>query len=318
MKKAVLLGNGARKGVLEGVKKLRPEIEHLVDIVDADFADEKNLSDIDADVAIVFGGDGSILRAVHQLGENQIPILAVNLGTLGFLASVDPDELVPFLESSDFDNFVVREQLLLVCSVWRKNVEKDDVEDFDPVLHHSVYPLEHHHIHPLDWKGKSDDRHCIGSYLVVNEVCIRGGYPFSVLNIDLAIDGERVTTFRGDGLIVATPVGSTAHSLAAGGPILRNELDAVLVTPLSPQTINFRPVIDSDFRVYELFAFNEEVFAVIDGVTRLKVWRDDRVVISRAPFKFEMIRVPTNKYYCNLQRKLGWGVDSVTRKPECR
>ncbi|MBR4751969.1 MAG: NAD(+)/NADH kinase [Thermoguttaceae bacterium] len=304
--KAVLLGNGSREGVLDGVKRLRPEIERVVEVVAADFANQLDLSGIDADVAIVFGGDGSILRAVHQLGSNQIPILAVNLGTLGFLASIDPDEVVPFLKSPDFDNFEVREQLMLLCSIWRKKSEKNDAAFLGSALRSCAFPS--------DWKAEADDRRCMGNYFVVNEVAIRGGFPFSILDIDLAVDGERVTTFRGDGLIVATPVGSTGHNFAAGGPILRNELDAVLITPLSPQTINFRPVVDSAFRVYELSAFSGEVFVVVDGVSRHKLSAEDCVVIRRAPFSFKMIRVPSNKYYRNLQRKLRWGVDSVTRK----
>ena len=91
MMKAILLGNGSREGVLDGVEALTPILERFVEIVVADFSTSVDLTEVDADMAIVFGGDGSILRAVHQMGMNQLPILAVSLGTLGFLSNVSPD-----------------------------------------------------------------------------------------------------------------------------------------------------------------------------------------------------------------------------------
>ena len=306
--KAILLGNGSREGVLESAVALRPEIERIVDVALADFDNEADLSNVSADVAIVFGGDGSILRAVHQMGENQIPVLAVNLGTLGFLSSVDPEGLVPFLRSSDFDNFVVREQLLLNCSIWRKDRRKKRREDDSPSSRLRSFA------YPSDWRGDADDRRCVGNYLVVNEVTARGGPPFSILHIDLSIDGELVAAIRGDGLIIATPVGSTAHSLSAGGPILRNELDAVVITPLSPHALTFRSVVDSAARVYELSAVSDDAFVVVDGFPPKQLLSGDRVVLRRAPFSFKMARVPENRYYHNLRGKLGWGVDSAASR----
>lgn len=309
--KAILLGNGTREGVLEGVAALRPGIESVVDVVVSDFENAVDLSNVVADVAIVFGGDGSILRAVHQMGENQIPILAVNLGTFGFLSNVEPEETVPFLKSSHFTNFVVREQLLLNCSVWRKK----RVGELEPPCS-SVSANLHTCAVPSNWRGGIADRYCYSNNLVVNEVSIRCGKPFSILKIDLAVDGERVTTFRGDGLIIATPVGSTGHSLSAGGPVLRNDLEAVLITPFSPQTLSFRPVVDLPSRVYEMQAPTGEVYLVVDGVALQKLLPDDHVAVRRAPFSFKMISVPQDKYYRNLQAKLAWGVDSVTRSNE--
>ncbi|MDO5309411.1 MAG: NAD(+)/NADH kinase [Planctomycetia bacterium] len=304
--KAILLGNGKRAGVLAGVEKLRGEIEHAVEVVAADFASELDLSEIQADLAIVFGGDGSILRAVRQMGERQLPILAVNLGTLGFLASIDPSDVSNFLKSSDFEQFATREQLLLNCTVWRK---KDALTSPPPFP--EVSSCRFSRALPSDWYKGVSDLYCYSNHLVVNEVAALGGPPFSVVRIDLAIDGQRVTTFRSDGVIVATPVGSTGHSLSVGGPIIRNELNAVVITPIAPQALNYRPVIDSAERVYELRALSDSVFLVIDGALRQQLTSDDLVVIRRAPFAFRTILVPENKYYRNLQRKLGWGVDNI-------
>lgn len=306
MLRAVLLGNGSREGVLEGVAKLRPEIERYVEVVAADFNDLVDLSNVAADIAIVFGGDGSILRSVHQMGENQLPILAVNLGTLGFLSSVDPAEVAPFLASESFKRIAIREQLLLNCSVWRK--KKVGV---DPPSFRAYSPQLSSRALPTHWLSDVGNRYCYSNYLVVNEVALRSVAPFSILKIDLAVDGEHVTTYRGDGLIVATPVGSTGHSLSAGGPILRNDIDSVVISPIAPLALNFRPVVDSASRIFEMQALAGEVFLVIDGDSRMKLTRDDLVVIRRAPFSFKMISVPENKYYKNLRRKLNWGVDQI-------
>jgi len=309
-KRAVLLGNGAREGVLEGVAKLRPQIAYYVDVVLADFSGEKNLSNVDADLALVFGGDGSVLHAVRQMGERQLPILAVNLGTLGFLASVDPDELIPFLLSSSFDRFATREHTLMICSLWKSKSNVKTTVDFDESpsklssVGARVYPSSR-------FADSNDARYCAGSCLVVNEAVVLGGYPFSVRKFELLIDGVPVSTFRGDGLIVSTPIGSTGHSLSAGGPILHDELDAVVITPLAPQTLNFRPVVDSAKRVYEIHIISGQPFLVGDGEPQRQLDPNDLVVVRRAPFVMKTIQVPNKNYYKNLHRKLGWGVDAI-------
>ncbi|MGI6401157.1 MAG: NAD(+)/NADH kinase [Thermoguttaceae bacterium] len=307
MLKAILLGNGAREGVLEGVAALRPIIEQYVEVVAADFNNIVDLSKIDADIAFVFGGDGSILRSVHQMCMKQLPILAVNLGTLGFLSSVDSNEVESFLRSEAFRNMATREQILLNCSVWRKKEIGDEPYDYlTPASRLTSQAF------PSGGVASATDRYCYSNHLVVNEVALRGVAPFSVLKINLAIDGDNVTIFRGDGLILSTPVGSTGHSLSAGGPIIRNTLDSVVISPLAPTTLNFRPVVDSASRVYEMQVKMGEVYLVIDGESRQKLTNDDLVVIRRAPFNFKMLIVPENKYYRNLRRKLGWAIDTIS------
>lgn len=306
----MLLGNGAREGVLEDVAKLRPEIARYVDVALVDFNNEKNLANVDADLAIVFGGDGSILRAARQMGENQLPILAVNLGALGFLSSVDPNELIPFLLSPAFDRFTVREQTLFICSLWKSKTNVKLEADFDESqsklssVCKPVYPSSR-------FAESNEARYCAGSCLVVNETVVMGGYPFSLRKFELFVDGTLVSAFRGDGLIISSPVGSTGHSLSAGGPILRDELDAVVITPLAPHALNFRPVVDSASRVYEIHIISGAPYLIVDGDPQRRLDSDDLVVVRRAPFVMKTIRVPNKNYYKNLQRKLGWGVDAI-------
>src|SRR5262249_46002099 len=157
--------------------------EQAADIVLYDETFAADLSKVDADFAVVMGGDGSILRAAHQMDQHQLPVLGVNLGKLGFLADLTPDELLQVLPQVASNQYRTVEHLM-----------------FDFTLIRGGKPA-----HRL---------------LGLNEVCIQTGSPFSLLEVQLYVDAELVTTYSCDGLIVSTPVGSTAHNLSAGGPIL--------------------------------------------------------------------------------------------------
>ena len=227
----------------------------------------------EADLAIVFGGDGSILRAAHQMGPRQLPVIAVNLGKLGFLADVCPDELPRILSDLRAGKLDIVEHLMLDCRVVR---------------------------------GGAD---CGFSQMGLNEIAIRTGPPFSLMSIHLYVDSELVTTYSGDGLIVSTPVGSTAYSLSAGGPILRKDLEAVVITPLSPHTLTNRPVVDSADRVYELEVIEPhvETSAMVDGRLMCRLESGDRIRVTRAPVRFKLVVPPGHSYYRTLREKLNWG-----------
>ena len=165
------------------------------------------------DLVIVLGGDGSILRTARRMAYTQAPVLGVNMGTLGFLAAFPPREVPVALENLAQGQFQLVEHLLFECRIIR-------------------------------------DGKCIKESLGLNETTIVAGPPFSMIDIVLHVDGERATTYRGDGLIVSTPIGSTAYNLSAGGPIVRKDLDAFIFTPLNPHTLTNRPVIDSSSREY--------------------------------------------------------------------
>ncbi|MDO5580671.1 MAG: NAD(+)/NADH kinase [Planctomycetia bacterium] len=290
----LLLGNKKRHGVPEVLEKLVPQIAELYDIVDTDYSGTRDMSKIKVDFAIVFGGDGSLIRAFHQLGPNQVPLLAVHLGSLGFLSSTSSEELIPLLKRPDFSEFSIRHQILLECSLFRKRSQLTPEN-------RKALDL------PDQGEGDPDEEFCISKRLVVNEVALRGGSPFQILKIELLVDGDSVTTYHGDGLIISTPVGSTAHCLSAGGPILRKDLNAVVICPLNPHTLSNRPVIDGASREYELRVRNPNVFVVIDGEVDTTIGPGDRVLINQAPFTCKMIRIPGKSYYRSIREKLGWG-----------
>ncbi len=149
----------------------------------------------------------------------------------------------------------------------------------------------------------------IAELLGLNEVAILAGAPFCILNVDLYVDSELVTTYSCDGLILSTPVGSTAHSLSAGGPILRQDLQAFVISPISPHTLTNRPVVDSADRVYEMVVPHPHAGTsiVVDGFVLEKVLPGDRVRVRRSEARFQLVSVPGHSYYRTLREKLGWG-----------
>ena len=149
----------------------------------------------------------------------------------------------------------------------------------------------------------------IAERLGLNEVAIQAGPPFAVVAVDLYVDSELVTTYICDGLILSTPVGSTAHSLSAGGPILRQDLQAFVISPISPHTLTNRPVVDSADRVYELAVPHPHAGTsiVVDGIVLSKVLPNDRVRVRRSESRFQLLTVPGHSYYRTLREKLGWG-----------
>ena len=234
--------------------------------------DELDLGHQHIDMVIVLGGDGTILRTCRQLGSNQRPILGVNLGRLGFLADLSPNEFQVM-----FPRFLARDY---------------------QVIHHLMFECR------LIRADGTQQKH-----LGLNEVSLLTGSALRILHIRLAINGEPVTTYRCDGLIISTPVGSTAHSLAAGGPILRQDLQAFVITPICPHTLTNRPLVDRADCVYTLTVPDvpQGATLVIDGQIKQLMQLGDRVEIRRADVSFQLARLLDHSYYDTLHRKLGWG-----------
>jgi NAD+ kinase len=266
------LGAGQRPDVLAEAERLRPLIEQHGRIVLSDFTGTEDLSTIEADLAIVLGGDGSILRAARQMGYRQVPVAAINLGKLGFLANMTSAELPSVLRDFAAGKLNVVEHLMFDCTVLREGAVRT-------------------------------------RQLGLNEVVVQGGTPFTLIDIDLYVDSDLVTTYSCDGLIIGTPVGSTAHCLSAGGPILRKSLQAFVVLPLSPHTLTMRPVVDSADYVYEMVVPqpNAGTSVVVDGRVLCALESGDRVRVERAAAQFKLVANPGHTYYRSLREKLGWG-----------
>jgi NAD+ kinase len=270
MMRILVLGNASRPGVQEEVERLLPFLRQHVEIAAIDLHQEQDLSTLSADLALVLGGDGAILRAARQMGYHQIPVLGINLGKLGFLADLSPDEMCECFPQVVQGNYRISRHLMLECVI-----------------------------------ESGQDRRVI---LGLNEVLVHTR-SCHMLDLDLTVDGESVTRFSGDGLIVSTPIGSTGHSLSAGGPILGQELSALVLTPICPHTLTNRPVVDSSDKVYTIVPVSSSTTAVVivDGQEPVTVTRDHRILVRRAPVSFGLVKVPGRKYYQTLREKLLWG-----------
>ena len=234
-------------------------------------SETESLDAIEADLLLVLGGDGAILRACHQLGRHQRPILGVNLGRLGFLADLSPDEFREMFPRLVQRQFRVVEHLMFECSLRKAD-------------------------------GSTE------TFLGLNESIVSAANPLQMIEVRLTINGELVTTYSCDGLIISTSVGSTAHSLSAGGPMLRQDLPAFVITPISPHTLSNRPLVDGADGLYSLSLAesSKEALLVVDGQYRRALQVGDTVEVRRAPVTFKLAKLPGHSYYTTLQRKLGW------------
>ncbi len=269
--RVMVLAAADRENVRDWIGRLRPLIAQHADIVDIDLQIGTEPTNAEADFAIVLGGDGTILRAASYLRHRPIPVLGVNLGRLGFLAALPPEALAQTLPEICRGQCRVVEHLMLECSVLRNGDE-------------------------------------VASRVGLNEAAILNGAPFSMLNVELYVDADWATTYSCDGLIISTPVGSTAHNLSAGGPILRQTLPAFVISPISPHTLTVRPVVDSADRVFEMVVPkpNEGTAVVVDGHVLDRVLPADRIRVRRASSTFQRIEIHQQSYYHTLREKLGW------------
>jgi len=265
-----VLGNADRPNVRQEAQDLLPFLRQHGEVVVFDLDQREDLDNYSADVALVLGGDGAILRAGRQMGRRQVPVLGVNLGKLGFLADVAPEEVRAAVPQIVAGNFRTTTHLMFECEADTAN-------------------------------GRQ-------RFLGLNEVVVQAGPPFHMLDLELEIDGEPASSFRGDGLIVSTPIGSTAHSLSAGGPILGQELRAFVVTPICPHSLTSRTVVDSAEKTYTIVVRRAtNGFLIVDGQDVVPIPAGARVAIRQAPVSFQLVKVAGRSYYRTLHDKLNWG-----------
>jgi NAD+ kinase len=265
-----VLGNPTKVGVRELADRLVPRLRTVGDVCVFDLERSVDLSCTAADIAFVLGGDGAILRAARQMGYNQVPVLGINLGKLGFLADLGVDEAFACLSKLQAGEYRVTSHLMFECIV----------EDGGPRQ----------------------------TYIGLNEIVIETGPPFHMFEYEVSVDGEAALHCSGDGLILSTPVGSTAHNLAAGGPILGQELQAFALTPISPHSLTTRPLVESADKVYTIRLMQARgAWLVIDGQEQLPLTLDHRITVRRAPVRFRLVKVPGHSYFHTLRDKLHWG-----------
>jgi NAD+ kinase len=224
------------------------------------------------ELLIVLGGDGTLLSATRALAGHKVPILAVNLGGLGFLTSVTREELYPVLEQVLTERHSTSERMMLNAETLRN--------------------------------GKAIERQT-----ALNDAVIHKAALARMLDFDLYVDSDHVGRYRADGLIVATPTGSTAYSLAAGGPIVHPQLDAFVITPICPHMLTNRPLVIPDTARVEIdiAAAEKTVYLTLDGQTGFQLQPKDRVAVTKSKNRVVFVRSPRKTYFEVLRNKLRWG-----------
>ncbi|MCU1291918.1 MAG: kinase [Bryobacterales bacterium] len=234
------------------------------------FFSRKDLPD-QADLVIVLGGDGTLLSAARVIAGREIPLLAVNLGHLGFLTSITVDELYPELERALRGEARIGRRRLLDCELVR-------------------------------------DNETIGRYSALNDVVITKSMLARMIDLDTYVDNHFVAAYKLDGLIISTPTGSTAYSLSAGGPVIFPSVAAVCITPICPHMLTNRPVIVPDSSVIQVLSHGEEgTYLTIDGQTGEPLFKGDRVVCRSSQNAVSLIRPPKLLFFDVLREKLKWG-----------
>jgi NAD+ kinase len=229
----------------------------------------------DVGLVLVLGGDGTLLSTADAIGRAgaRVPILGVNFGSLGFLTEVTLPELYPSLEAALEGRAHVQERLTLQAVIARSG-------------------------------GTST------TDIAVNDVVVSKGARSRLIDLSIELGGSLVTRVRADGLIIATPTGSTAYNLAAGGPIVEPSVDALLLTPIAPHTLTNRPIVipsSATVRVTPVMGARDEVFVTFDGQVECELRRGDAISVCRAPEPMRLIRPATRSYFEVLREKLNWG-----------
>jgi NAD+ kinase len=226
-----------------------------------------------ADLLIVLGGDGTLLSVARIPGAEDVPILAVNLGGLGFLTEIRVDEINSLLEKVTVGDFDLDRRMMLEVSLSRSGE-----------------------------KG-------VETFRVLNEVVVNKGAMARMIDLDTSVNGMYLNIFKADGLIICTPTGSTGYSLSAGGPIIHPTLKLISLTPICPHTLTNRPIIltdDSTIKV-TLRSENEDVFLTMDGQVGVRMQEGDFIEVHKSQKVISLVKTPFRNYFEILKDKLKWG-----------
>ncbi|MBL8188234.1 MAG: NAD(+)/NADH kinase [Acidobacteria bacterium] len=224
------------------------------------------------DLIVSLGGDGTMLSVARFVGTRQVPVLGVNLGSLGYLTEFTKEELFVALEELREGSFFLDRRMLLDVRLTRG----DEI---------------------------------IASQRALNEAVVNFGSPVRMVELECRINGMFVNSFRADGMILATPTGSTAYSLSAGGPIVHPSMSAILLTPICPHTLSNRPVVVPGESVVDLIfpVSNDGLVLTVDGQVQIALQPGDQVTVLRSQTTFDLIRPTNRNYFEVLRRKLKWG-----------
>ena len=239
-------------------------------------------SDFEADFAISMGGDGTFLKTACRVGNRNIPILGVNMGRLGFLADIAPAEIEACVKALYSDDFAIESRAVIQVSF-------SDAGSGSAPVGELPFP-----------KGA----------FALNDVAILKRDSASMISIRTSIDGEYLTTYQADGLIVSTPTGSTAYSLSNGGPIIVPGTGVMLMTAVAPHSLNIRPIVipDKSEVTLDVESRSHSFLVAVDGRSE-KLREGIRLTLRRAPYNIQVVKRSGKQYFSTLREKMMWGAD---------
>jgi len=272
LKKLVIFGDPAKGKVSEAIDEFVEFAKDKAQITAKCHIDNCTIDVLEkSDFAVVFGGDGSIISAARTLSKSNVPVIGVNLGKLGFLAEFNVDDLKQYLVDILSGKLQIEKRMMLGCLVLNGGKEK--------------------------FFSKA-----------VNDVFIMAGPPFRMIELRVFVDGEPLADCISDGLVISTPTGSTAYNLSAGGPILSGSMEAIVVTPICPHSLSFRPIViraDSKLEI-KAVGLNEGSAVSVDGQISTPLTLEDTVVIERESSTFLIVNNPLRTQWDTLATKLNW------------
>lgn len=240
---------------------------HIGEEEDVVYKDKQALLD-DADLLITLGGDGTLLRASKSAALHRVPVLGINIGHLGYLSELEVEDMEEYLKKIVEGNYSHDERMMLNVTVKKKNGEKS-------------------------------------STLALNEVFVSKETVGTMIQTDIYADGSFINSYCGDGVIIATPTGSTAYSLSSGGPVLEPKSLNILITPISPHALSARPIVMSPDRKITVRANAVKTTCVVcDGEPLAEISRDDLIIVEKSSYILSLIRVKNRGFYDILRVKL--------------
>ena len=272
-KKILIFANFDKPGVAEQVETLRPWFDRHADVLAVQPAGSPASDDAcGADLCVVLGGDGTLLAAARTLADSSVPLLGVNMGKLGFLAEFNIEHMK---------------------------------KHFGDIIAGRIKPTERI---MLQVQLTGCKQHSFRSS-AANDVAITAGRPFRMIDLHVAQGGEHIAQYLGDGVVIATPTGSTGYNMSAGGPILHPSLDAVVITPVAPHTLSLRPVVVPSSPDIHISAdrVNEGTTLTLDGQIPMPLRTGQVLHVRKSEHAMRIIRHPRRSYFETLADKLKWG-----------
>jgi NAD+ kinase len=289
----LIVPNITKPNVKPAVDELLPWLAERVDIVDVDVDKKQDLLLGEFDAVLVLGGDGTLISTARRLRGRQVPVMGVNFGRLGFLASFTPNEIKPMFERFVAGELSASQRQMLDVAVVARDAGCSLMDD-DAVQKSAKFATT-----------------------VLNDAVMTAGAPFRMIELELGIDGSNGVRYFGDGVIVATASGSTAYNVSAGGPILWPSVDGICITPLCPHSLSFRPiVVGSTSRIIATMRrLNRGTTLVCDGQESTDLATGDSVIIRRSPKTLMLVDNPNARQIQTIAEKLSWGTTPNYNRP---